>query len=156
MRHAPSLLASPFLVCCLLFFASFAGTTPVAQAEVLDITRACLPGFCVESREAFTVLAQDPARGRYRLLISKTQSVLYLQAGEAPQTPHCGALCVEREEAGERRLFHSHSGRLMGRLVGPFEGCSGASPFHVYAYVYFAEVSLARFSFVHACPARLP
>lgn len=125
--------------------------TATARAEVWEVTRACLPGFCVESRDAFTVLSRDPARGRYRLLVSKTQAVLYLQVGEKPELPHCGALCTLAQIEGETRVRHVQTGRVMGRLIGPFEGCGALAPFHIYAYVYFSEASPARFAFERAC-----
>lgn len=126
--------------------------TVIAQAQVQEVTRSCLPGFCIESRDAFTILSRDPARGRYRLLVSKTQAVLYLQVGERPDLPHCGALCAVVEEGGETRVRNLHSGRLMGRLIGPMAGCHKDAPFHLYAYIYFSEANPARFIFERACP----
>lgn len=123
-----------------------------AQAQVWEVTRTCLPGFCIESRDAFTIVSRDPARGRYRLLVSKTQAVLYLQVGKMPELPHCGAVCAVVEEGGETRVWNLYSGRLVGRLIGPLEGCHNGAPFHIYAYLYFSETDPARFSFERACP----
>lgn len=114
--------------------------TPVPlRAE--DITRACFPGFCVESREAFTAFNRHPMRGLYPLKISRTQTHIYLQAGPEPVFPHCGALCRVEPVDGEKRAINTWTNTLVGRLVGPIAPCGGGEAFFVHAFVYSAEAS---------------
>lgn len=122
-----------------------------AAARDIEITRSCFPGFCVESRAAFTVIRREAAAGRYRLLLSRDQSVLYIEAGEAPDFPKC-TQCDAEPRVGERIARHTHSGRVMARLIGPFEGCRGAAPFYVHVFVYLPLANPGVVSVERQCP----
>jgi hypothetical protein len=125
------------------------------RARDIEITRSCFTGFCVESVEAFTTLARDAAAGKYRLLLSRTQSILYIEAGSKPVFPHCG-LCSLEEKAGERVSRQNRTGRIMGRLIGPFEGCKGTAPFYVHVYVYLPDANPGAVSVERNCEVRSP
>ena len=136
-----------FLALALLLFAS------EARAGSIEITRACFGDFCLESREAFMAVAADPARHHYRIRFSRTQSLLYVQAGPEPRFPHCEPLCDVAERAGEPRSHQARTGRLLGRLVGPVPGCGGKPDRYVHLYVYDAEASPDWLTVVAHCPA---
>lgn len=122
------------------------------SAQAVDITRACYSGFCVEAREAFTTIAREPAKGAYRLRMSRTQSVVYLQAGAETAFPHCGALCAVEDVAGEKRAVQAVTKRLVARLIGPLEPCFGTSEaFFVHVYVYNTEASPDWLEIVREC-----
>lgn len=117
-----------------------------------EITRACFPGFCVESREAFMVARGPHRRGWHVLRVSRTQSALYLEAGAMPEFPHCQPLCHETREGGEPRAYQPVTNRLVSRLVGPFPACREGEPdFFVHLFVYDASASPARFEIVREC-----
>ena len=123
-----------------------------ALARDIEITRSCFPGFCVESRQAFTVLRREPKAGKHRLLLSREQAVLYIETGAAPDFPKCIACTVE-ERTGERIARHHHNGRIMARLMGPFEGCRGAAPFYIHVFVYLPLANPGAVSVERNCEA---
>ncbi|MCZ8262192.1 MAG: hypothetical protein O9333_18920 [Beijerinckiaceae bacterium] len=127
--------------------------TSEAGATSIEITRSCFGDFCVESREAFMTVASDPARQHYRIRFSRTQSLLYVQTGPEPRFPHCEPLCDVAERAGEPRSHQAHTGRLLGRLVGPVPGCGSGPSRYVHLYVYDAEASPDGLTVVAHCPA---
>lgn len=125
-------------------------TTP-GWANTVEITRVCFERFCVESKEAFMRAGEDPVRQQYRLKFSRTQSVLYIQAGSAPEFPHCAPHCDTREEQGEMRSFQPRTGRLVGRLLGPLAGCGAVPPLRYHVYVYNAELNPEWVTLVPRC-----
>ena len=114
---------------------------PQAEATTIEITRVCFGDFCVESREAFMAVASDPARQHYRIRFSRTQSVLYIQAGPALLFPHCAPHCDVVEANAERRSFQPQTGRLVGRLLGSVPSCGAGPPRPIHLYVYNPEAS---------------
>ncbi|WP_284179025.1 hypothetical protein [Rhabdaerophilum sp. SD176] len=123
-----------------------------ARAGSIEITRSCFGDFCLESREAFMAVAADPARHHYRIRFSRTQSMLYVQTGPEPKFPHCEPLCDVAEQAGEPRSRQAHTGRLVGRLVGPVPGCAGQPDRFVHLYVYDTSASPDWLTVVPNCP----
>ena len=124
----------------------------LTSAQAVDITRSCFPGFCVEAREAFMTIARDPAKGEYRLRMSRTQSIVYLQAGAETAFPHCGVMCTVEEVAGEKRAVQAITGRLVARLIGPLEPCKGdGAAFFVHVFVYNTEASPDWLEVVREC-----
>lgn len=121
-----------------------------ASATNIEITRSCFDGFCLESPEAFMTVAADPVRRHYRVKFSRTQSILYIQTGPTIRFPHCAPHCEVVDSGEERRVFQPHTGRLVGRMIGPIEGCGGGKAF-VYVYVYDAELNPEWVSVVPHC-----
>ncbi len=125
---------------------------PGAEATTIEITRVCFGDFCVESREAFVTIASDPARQHYRIRFSRTQSVLYVQAGSVQQFPHCAPHCDIVDTNAEKRAFQPHTGRLVARLLGTVPSC-GANPQRpIHLYVYNPEASPDWLTIAPNCP----
>ena len=124
----------------------------LTSAQAVDITRSCFPGFCVEAREAFMTIARDPAKGAYRLRMSRTQSVVYLQMGLAPPFPHCGATCAVETAGVEKRALQNVTRRLVARLIGPIEPCKGdGGAFFVHVFVYNTEATPDWLEIIREC-----
>jgi hypothetical protein len=121
-----------------------------SPAQAQDITRACFPGFCVEAREAYMTIARDPAKGEYRLRMSRTQSIVYLKVGTAPPFPHCGATCAVETAGAEKRALQNVTRRLVARLIGPIEPCKGEA-FFVHVFVYNTEANPDWLEIIREC-----
>jgi len=124
-----------------------------AAGQNLEISQACFPGFCVESKLPFIAIFRDPAKQHYRLREYRSEATVYVQAGEGPAFPHCAPMmCRTETEGGEPRAFHAKTGRLLARLIGPVEGCDEAKPLMVNLYVYIPTVDLRDFAITRKCP----
>lgn len=141
MRRAAMALAG--LVCL--------SVPPPAMAQVVEITRDCFPGFCVESQEPFIVIARDSARGEFRLKVFRTGSTIYVEAGPSPRFPRCGSACRIEEGEGERRALDRREGRVSGRLVGPLAACGEGPTRFVHLYAYLRDTDLAGFTVTRRC-----
>lgn len=134
-----------------------AAITLPATSETVEISQACFPGFCVESKLPFIAISRDPAKQHYRLREYRSEATIYIQAGEAPAFPHCApVMCRTETEDGELRAFHVKTGRLLGRLIGPVETCGAemperAKPLMVNLYVYIPTVDLMAFTITRKC-----
>ena len=138
--------------------ALLAATLSPAAGQNVEISQACFPGFCIESKLPFIAIFRDPAKQHYRLREYRSEATVYLQAGEEPAFPHCAPMmCRTDEEEGERRAFHVKTGRLLARLIGPIEGCGGGKrgeikPLRINLYVYIPTVDLRDFTITRKCP----
>lgn len=122
------------------------------SAKALEITRSCFPGFCLESREAFTVASGVHRLGWRVIRVSRTQSSVYVQAGVVLDFPHCGDLCEVVTFGSERRAHQHHTRRLVARLIGPIAACRKGEPdFFVNIFVYDASASPGWFEVVRNC-----
>lgn len=130
-----------------------AATLLPAAGQNVEISQACFPGFCIESKLPFIAIFRDPAKQHYRLREYRSEATVYVQAGEAPVFPHCAPMmCRTEAEDGEPRAFHAKTGRLLARLIGPIAGCGEAKPLMVNLYVYIPTVDLRDFAVTRKCP----
>lgn len=145
MRVAATRMAGAILV--------IAATLSPAAGQNVEISQACFPGFCIESKLPFIAIFRDPTKQHYRLREYRSEATIYVQTGEAPTFPHCAPMmCRTETEEGEPRAFHVKTGRLLARLIGPVEGCGDGKPLMVNLYVYIPTVDLRDFAVTRKCP----
>lgn len=140
------MMAKPVIVAGLL-----AASGLPAAAQVVEVSQACFPEFCIESREAFIRVRADATRARFVIKHFGSDRTIVFQKNADPYLVDCSGLC--RLVAGENppRGVHATTGEPMGRVFGPFKACAGEHSFYVVARVYLPMPELDRFEVVRHC-----
>lgn len=122
-----------------------------AAAQVVEISQACFPDFCVESSEGFFAVPADAEKGEFRIRVFSSDRMVYFYRLDAPGMPECTRLCRVEMVEGSPRAVHARSGAPMGHLLGPFEGCGGAAPFFIAVRAFQPYFELEKFRVVRHC-----
>lgn len=140
-----------------LALACVTGAGAGTRAQNIEISQACFPEFCVESREGFMPFSSDPEKNRFTIKVFSSDRVVVFLKSAVPAIADCKGFCrIEKDEGPEKgsglpRAVHTRMGTPLGRVLGPFAACKGEGEFYIIVRVYLPMLDLDKFEVERKC-----